>query len=371
MGLNPENIFGKTLLYNMNFNKLKVFILLKDWTGGTINFFHDALKELGIKTESYLLPGWNFFRKRFIPTRFLTIDYTRKKLENYYFQEVNKEIQKKVIEFNPNILLVQNESDLLPETLDKFKQRNILLININGDYAFDSTRYKFFPILLKFYDYIFYGEKIWLENYKRVAPNTKFIKTVGAYSEKYFKPLDKSILDSRPDLKAQVSFAGSSYGFKAEGHYRVEIINNLVDYGLKIWGGDRWDRYWKFYPELEKCYQGKHLNFSELNILYQNSLINLNITNPQCITTFQQRTFEIAAARAFQIADYKEEIYDYFNEDEIVTFKEIDELKDKVSYFLNDPEKRLPYIEKAYMRVMNSKNTYKDRILEYLQYVFN
>lgn len=266
---------------------------------------------------------------------------------------------------------MQNESDLLPETIASIKEFGCITVNLNGDYAFDSTRYRYLPISFKYFDYIFYGEKLWLDNYKRVAPNTKFIKTVGAYSEKHFKPVPKEILDSRIDLKADISFAGSAYGFKAEGHYRVEILNSVADLGLKIWGGDAWQKYFHYYPQLIKCYQGKHLNFHDLNILYQNSLINLNISNPQCLTTFQQRTFEIAAAKAFQIADYKEEIYDYFDEDEIITFKTIEELRDKCKYFLNNPDKRIPIIKKQYERVIKSKHTYKDRFLEYLNIILD
>jgi len=354
-----------------DFSKIKIFVILKSWSGGTINFFFDAMKELGIQVDSYLIPGWNFFRKRLIPTRLMSIDFTRKRLDKYYREKINQEILKKVIDFKPHIFFVQNESDLLPDTLKELKSNKIILVNLNGDYIFDSSRYKYFPILLKYYDFVFYGEKLWLENYKRVAPNTKFIKTIGAYSEKHFFPVDKNQLELHPQLKANISFAGSAYGFKAEGHYRVEILNNLVDFGLNIWGGDRWDRYWKFYPNLQKCYKGGHLSFEQLNILYQNSYINLNISNPQCLTTFQQRVFEIAAARAFQIIDYKEEIYDYFNEDEIVTFKEIDELKDKVKYFIKNEDKRNHYIVKSHNKVISNQHTYKNRIVEYLNEIFS
>lgn len=365
-------IYGVITEFNlMNLSKLKLYLIKNKWTGGTFSFFEEAIKELGCEVKTFRLPGWDFFRKRFIPTRLLTIDYTRKRLEKYYRKKINSEILKDVLNFKPDIFLVQNESDLLPETVSEIKNSGIITVNLNGDYVFDSTRYQYFPIILKYYDYVFYGEKIWIDNYKRVAPNTKFIKTVGAYNEKYFYPLNKEILDKNSELKADLSFAGSAYGFKAEGHYRVEIINSVADLGLKIWGGDRWDRYFHYYPSLKNCYQGRHLNFEELNILYQNSLINLNISNPQCLTTFQQRTFEMAAAKAFQIADYKEEIYDYFDEDEIVTFKSIDELKDKVRFYLNSSEQRSLIAEKAYKRVISNQHTYRDRFTSYLNEILD
>ncbi len=334
-----------------------------------INFFYNSFQKIGCKVYSYHIPGWNFYKKRLIPTRLLSIDFTRKRLEKYYRKKINNEILNIVKDIKPNIFFVQNESDLLPDTLYEVQKRGIITINLNGDYIFDSSRYTYFPISLKYFDYVFYGEKLWLENYQRIAPKTKFIKTVGAYDPDIFYPLEKDELIRYPELKAKISFSGSAYGFKAEGHYRVEILNSVADLGLKIWGGDRWDRYFEYYPKLKACYQGRHLDFQELNILYQNSIINLNITNPQCLTTFQQRTFEIAAAGAFQIADYKEEIYEYFDEDEIVTFKTQDELIDKCKYYLKNPDKRIPIINKQLERVKKSKHTYKDRTEEYLKII--
>ncbi len=350
---------------NIDFSKLKIYLINQGWSGGTFSFFEQEFIDFGCQLKVYRIPGWNFFRQRFIPTKLLTIDFTKKRLDRYYRETINKDILNEVKSFKPDIFFVQNESDLLPETICEIKNLGVITVNLNGDYAFDSSRFKYFPIMLKYYDFVFYGEKIWIDNYLRVAPNTKFIKTVGAYCEKYFFPLDKEIL-SKSDIKADISFAGTAYGFKAEGQYRAEILNSVADLGLKIWGSDAWERYFGYFPKLKNCYVGKTLPFQDLNILYQNSIINLNITNPQCLTAFQQRTFEIATAGAFQIADYKEEIFEYFNTDEIETFKIVEELKDKLKFYINNPLKRIPFIDKSYARVQSSKNTYKDKILEYL-----
>ena len=317
-----------------DYNKLKIFTINPGWTGGTMDFFEDAIRSLGAQHKSFRLRGVKFYKDKFIPKRLLDIEYSKKLLVKFYKKSLNENIRSEINSFNPDIFFVQNEAELLPETMEYIKSKNIITMNINGDYAFDTYRFNYFPILLKYFDFVFYQEKIWKSNYQIIAPNTIFIKTVGAYSEKYFRPLPKEELMKNLELLADISFAGTSYGFAAQGHYRTEIINHLCDYGLKIWGGDGWERYFDIYPKFVNAYQKKHLDFAELNILYQNTKINLNISNPQCITAFQQRTFEMAAANAFQIADYKEEIYDYFEEDEIVTFKTIDELIDKVKYFL-------------------------------------
>jgi spore maturation protein CgeB len=76
--------------------------------------------------------------------------------------------------------------------------------------------------------------------------------------------------------------------------------------------------------------------------------------SPQIFTGFQPRLFDIAAAKGFQIIDDREELHEYFTDDEIVIFKNIPDLKDKIRYYLDHPEKRKEKVEKLYKKVVNN-----------------
>lgn len=343
---------------------MKILLPSNRWEGGTHSFFGNALLNLGHEVEYC----YSSTEKKTFPISYYLKLRQIKKVESYINNKLeviyNKVLIDKIKSFKPDIFLSLNYY-LFPETLKFIKNSGIITVCFIGDNPFDSTRFKYFPIALEYFNYLFLGEKIWEQNIRNVTPRSKIFHFVGAFDKSFFKPL-KTTPEDITKYSCNISFAGSAYGMKAEATYRVAILNQICDFGLKFWGDANWESYFKYYPNLKNAYQGNRLNFDELNKLYQITKININIPNPQCFTAFQQRTFEIAAAKGFQIVDYRSDIDEFFNEDEIVTFKNISELKEKIECFLKHPEKRLPYIEKAFIKVWD-KCTYENRIKEMFQ----
>ena len=90
--------------------------------------------------------------------------------------------------------------------------------------------------------------------------------------------------------------------------------------------------------------------------------------SPQIVTAFQPRTLEIAACKGFQIIDYRKDLNHFFSKDEIVTFSDINNLKEKITYFINNPDERKSYINKLYNVVVNN-HSWDIRIKEYLDII--
>lgn len=67
----------------MNLSEIKIYLIKNTWRGGTFNFFQDAIEELGIKNKIYQLPGWLFFKNKFIPLQLLNIEFSKKRLMKY------------------------------------------------------------------------------------------------------------------------------------------------------------------------------------------------------------------------------------------------------------------------------------------------
>lgn len=82
------------------------------------------------------------------------------------------------------------------------------------------------------------------------------------------------------------------------------------------------------------------------------------------------RTFDIASAGKVQLVDYREDIYDYFDSDEVLTFRDEYEFVDLVDYYLRpDQEDQLRLMgEKARRRVLAS-HTMRHRITQLLAIV--
>lgn len=339
---------------------MKILIPRGKWEGGTIDFFGRAFENLGHevkychKIREKNISKITYYLKLRQIKKFET--YIQNKLDKKY----NENIISTAISFKPDILFSLN-ARFFPETIKFIKTLSVKTVSLVHDYPFDSTRFKYFPYTLQYFDSLFLAEMLWKQNIKNIAPQAEIYHMVGAYSPEKFHPVQ---LDRKEIKKYQcnVGFAGASYGNKAEGAYRAGILSQISDYGLKIWGDKGWKNYIaKYYPNISNCYAGSRLNFDELNKLYQITEININLPNPQCLSTFQQRIFEVAAAKGFQIVDHRTDIYKYFNEDEIVTFKNIQELKNKIEFFLNNPDARKPYIDKAYKKVKYN-HTYENRI---------
>jgi spore maturation protein CgeB len=75
-----------------------------------------------------------------------------------------------------------------------------------------------------------------------------------------------------------------------------------------------------------------------------------------------ERTFKLMANKCFVISDYVCGLDYLFGEDEcLVLTKTPEEFRERVDYFLANPDDRLGYIERGYNKVMN-EHTYFHRV---------
>jgi len=75
--------------------------------------------------------------------------------------------------------------------------------------------------------------------------------------------------------------------------------------------------------------------------VYQSIAINVNITSCQMPTAVNQRVFDIPMAGSFVISDNQKDLHQLFDQPEIATYETIDDLQEKIGYYLeNEPERR-------------------------------
>lgn len=144
---------------------------------------------------------------------------------------------------------------------------------------------------------------------------------------------------------------------------RGEIIRQLQESNLHVYGTETWLNVISR-PEILK---GTIDYINELPLLYKAAKINLNISSGQLITSVNQRVFDVPCAGGFLLTDYKSELREMFKiGQESVYYRDYNDLKEKINYYLQHPEERQAIAQAGQKRVLN-EHTYLHRARELVQ----
>ncbi len=173
--------------------------------------------------------------------------------------------------------------------------------------------------------------------------------------------------------KADISFVGS-YLLSKRKYLKKLVLPLKARYDLKLYGSD-WTSSDRLLGYLQKA--GQYFNISRLkNVrelklplederkVYTSSLISLNLHEGhqrKFGSDFNERTFKIIASGGFQITDNVAALRKYFGEDELVIAESDDDWFEKIAYYVENPEKRLPIIEAGRKKVLEN-HTYHHRV---------
>jgi spore maturation protein CgeB len=168
---------------------------------------------------------------------------------------------------------------------------------------------------------------------------------------------------------------GSDLSFMGAGYYNRKVFfEKFIDFDFKIWGSE-----WDLSSPVGRLVQkdGIRINEYECVKIYNAAKINLNLhsssfhegVNP--VGDFvNPRTFEIAACGAFQLCDHRSELSELFEiGKEIICYKDIDELRSLVTYFLKNPAERTEIASRGQLRAKQD-HTFGNRMMEMLSVIF-
>lgn len=146
--------------------------------------------------------------------------------------------------------------------------------------------------------------------------------------------------------------------FAAMSLYRKGIIEGVADLGLRLFGDEGWERLLDGKVKVE----GEIDYRREVPLLYNASKINLNITKTQLKTTLNQRVFDVSACGGFLLTDYRRDLGEFFNiGEEVIYYKDKDELRGLVEYFLFHEDERMEIAKRARKRVL-AEHTFSHRM---------
>lgn len=179
--------------------------------------------------------------------------------------------------------------------------------------------------------------------------------------QQYFK-LEKSSEDSFSDLG--LIFQTTVLGFKiAEVQRRRALIELSKHFNVNVYSNS------DVSDLMRVRYMGSVDYWSEMPKVFRQSKINLNFTIPNIKSGIPLRIWDVLGAKGFLLTNYQAEISYYFTEGEdLVCFDGVEDLREKVAYYLAHEEERMQIAENGYRKV-KEHHSYVKRISDMLNIV--
>jgi spore maturation protein CgeB len=320
----------------------KIVVLGNHWHGNWSHTLTDELKATGYQSEHVNVR----YERKF---RINLIESFRKKV---FFARLEKTLIKKFLTDKEIDRVIAITAYGVPvEVWKAIHASGIRLIGWWGD---DPTRKGKLTESMQYFDKIFLVDESWIKNVREFNPHIYFLPNAG--SEKNFYPIPTI------EKKYDVSFIGDSFGGAKDGKYRAELVEYLAKNKIKValFGDTKWKVFFHSFPLLKNIFKGPIDSPHALNELYNQSKIVLNIHHSQLHSGTNQKTFEVALAGGFQIADYIENIKNEFG-DTVALFRSKEELLERVTYFLSHEEERAT-LAKESREIALKNDTYQKRI---------
>lgn len=266
---------------------------------------------------------------------------------------LNKKIFTYFVRRRPDLVIVCKGQYILPETVRDTRKKGIRIVNWYPD-GVTEIMTKFILESLKEYDFFFTKEPYILKRMKAAGLNNVY------YLPHCCDPqIHKTIAISEEDRKkyaSTLSIVGSWYP------YREDIVSHLAGFDLKIWGRG-WNR---AREEIKNLWQGREVVAEEQALVFNATDININTSHLQDIEGVNKRVFDIAGCGAFQLCYGQSDLGNLFKVgEEIIAYKDIDELKKLIAYYLVHEKERKEIGRNSQKRAYG-EHTYRHRLEEIL-----
>jgi hypothetical protein len=158
-------------------------------------------------------------------------------------------------------------------------------------------------------------------------------------------------LNSPYEKRFDINFIGSIDEKRKMFISKLDLDNCII-------GGYGWDK-----GDLVSKNVLKHLTLTRMNEIISSSKLSLNFLTEANRDKTNFRNFEIPSQFSLQIAERSDHVSNIFGEDEgIVCFDSIEEMNDKIKFYLNRESAREKIIKKSYNIVTQEKYTLEHQL---------
>jgi spore maturation protein CgeB len=313
----------------------------------------NGCETLFFENRQYLIPG----RIRDRIKAFHILDLKR----------MNRKLLNLAERYKPDILLEVGGWNILPETIDRVREREIKTILWTND----APRY-FQPIqnAAPHYDYVFtQGSEAYEILEKRGVKNLYWLPY--ACDPDYHKPR-KLTEKEREAYGYDVAFVGSIHPHIYP--FRVKMLEAIAsaEFNLGVWGPGAGSI--PSSSPLTPYLKDEMTSHDTWTKIYTASKINIcmHYKDPEGIIPCYQaspRVYEVMACGGFLLVDNQPDVLRTFRDGEhLVVYNSINDLIEKLFYYLKNPEKRMEIARKGREEVLK-KHTFSHRIKKIMEVI--
>jgi spore maturation protein CgeB len=281
---------------------------------------------------------------------------------------LNKRLLNITLRFKPHLFLEDGGWNILPSTLRAMNKAGIVTaLWTNDPPRFQDRHLNSLKENASNYDYVFVTGSEGIDFFKKTADRLHLLPF--ASDPDYHKPI-ALINSEKNEYSYDVCFVGS--GWKDLYPYRIRLLEGLTNFKLGIWGPG-WETLSSMSP-LKKIVNGGQLRTAEWVKLFSTSKIvfHSHFQDPlKLVPNYQvnPRVFEALACGSFLLVDDQKDISYFFkNGEHLVIYKNINDLRAKVAYYLNNDDERKRIADSGRKEVLE-KHTYKHRVRDIINTV--
>ncbi|MFA9556912.1 glycosyltransferase [Evansella sp. AB-rgal1] len=264
--------------------------------------------------------------------------------------------------FQPDVALILIGFKLPIQIVQLLRSKGVILVVwMTEDPYFIDHSLK----LIHHYDYVFSIDLAALHVYKEAGHNHAYHLPLGTDTDIFYPtPCIK-------DFESDLCLVGYPYPNRLR---MIKLLLKETDYSIHL-VGSQWKKQF-FKTQHPKLSIHPHwITPQNVNFIYNSAKINLNTHRPFNLKqnknkkgimplSINNRTFDIASCRSFQLIECKEDLSQHFNiGKEIICFTSMNDLVDKINYYITHENKREDIAKEGQNKV-KSQHTFLHRMNE-------
>jgi spore maturation protein CgeB len=305
--------------------------------------FADELRELGHEVRLFAYRRDNVLYKN-TPTKAA------------YQRLILRRLERACAAWRPEVALVAKGGPITPDVVHRIRARyGTRFVNVFPDNPLLMIPFE----CIEAYDVFFTKERYAMRTLQSVGLRNLCYLPLYCVPALHYPVTLTSIEQAR--FGAAVSLVGSRYP------YRERLVRELADRPLRVWGGG-WGGVHE--PAVRRLVAGGPVYGREKLCVYAGSTLSLNPHHPMNdIVGVNNRAFELAAAAACQVADFKEDLATLFKPgEEVLVYRDLAELGRLLDHYLARPDEARAIGANARRRAL-AEHTLRHRIEEMLSVI--